>query len=330
MRKFLVKLFVIISFIGFNSNLFSQNVTVKASIDSSKILIGDQVKLSLEVTQPKGVKVGFPLLKDSIISKVEVVSNLPIDTAYSKDSASYILTQKYILTGFDSGYYVLPPLKFMVNNDSVFTEAIELFVSTLPVDTLKKPITDIKEPYDTPYSFGEFLLFLKDNWYFVVAILLLIGGVIFLIYYLKKRKKNEPILPKIEKPKEPAHVIALRELERIRLEKLWQKNKVKQYHIELTEAIRVYIEHRFEVPAMEQTSDEIISSFVHSNLINSTSLNSLKQILYLADLVKFAKLDPLADENDLSFKNAFNFVESTKAVEKIEIQEQSANLKNEQ
>ena len=62
------------------------------------------------------------------------------------------------------------------------------------------------------------------------------------------------------------------------------------------------------------TSDEILTSL---KLVTDTdsSIESLKQILKLADLVKFAKYKPLPDENDLSLMNAYLYVNQTKVEE---------------
>jgi hypothetical protein len=119
-----------------------------------------------------------------------------------------------------------------------------------------------------------------------------------------------------EKPKEPAHVVALRELDRIKDEKLWQKDKTKQYYSEVTDVIRTYIEDRFEIRAMEQTTDEIMTSFRYRrDLLNEKSMGNLSQILSLADLVKFAKYHPLPDDDNLTLVNSYFFINETKKEE---------------
>ena len=71
----------------------------------------------------------------------------------------------------------------------------------------------------------------------MIAILGFVGW-----YLYKKFKRNEPVIKKMSKPKEAPHLVAYRELERIKLEKLWQKNMVKDYHSQLTELLQA--EHR--------------------------------------------------------------------------------------
>ena len=97
-------------------------------------------------------------------------------------------------------------------------------------------------------------------------------------------------------------------LDNLAEKKLWQNGRDKEFHTELTEILRQYIEARFAVPAMEKTSDEILDELYELAESQKASLANLKQILSIADLVKFAKYHPYADENQL-------FVEQTKKVE---------------
>ena len=147
--------------------------------------------------------------------------------------------------------------------------------------------------------------------------MILIGAILFfLLYSIKRKKNNQPIFARPQKPKEPAHIVAIRELDRIKSEKVWQKGKTKQFYSEVTDALRTYIEDRFSIRALEQTSDETIEAFrVQKELIGEKNFENLNQILKLADLVKFAKYRPLPDDDNLSLVNAYFFVNETKKEE---------------
>jgi hypothetical protein len=174
-------------------------------------------------------------------------------------------------------------------------------------------------PYAAPLT-------LKEVTPYILGILLL-GAIIFLVLYsIKRRKKNKPFFALPQKPKEPAHIIALRELDRIKAEKIWQKEKTKQYYSEVTDVLRNYIEDRFEIRAMEQTTDEILDSFRYrKDLISEKNYQNLSQILSVADLVKFAKYKTLPDDDNLTLVNSYFFVNETKREEakKPEIAEKS-------
>ncbi len=290
----------------------AQRIKATARLDSTNILLGDQIKLFLEIDHPKNVKVGFPQVPDSINGLIEVLNHSKIDT-FKMDNEEFIKQiQSYTITCFDSGSYRIPPYWFKIDIDghidSVPSNGVTLNVFSMKIDTTKGP-TDIKMPYDAPLT-------LKEVTPYILGVIL-IGAIIFLILYsIKRKKNNKPIFSRPKKPKEPAHIVALRELDRIKREKIWQKGKHKQFYSQVTEALRVYIEDRFGIPAMEQTSDETIESFrIDKSLLTEKQFNELSEILKLADLVKFAKYTPLPDDDSKSLENAYIFVNETKKVE---------------
>ncbi len=305
--KFKIILFFIATV--FAGQVHAQRIKATASLDSSKILIGDQVKLFLEIDHPKNVDVTFPQVPDTINSLIEVLSRSGIDTFEADNEKFMKQIQAYTITCFDSGAYRIPPYWFKIdmdgNIDSVPSNGVTLQVFSMEIDTTKGP-TDIKMPYDAPLT-------LKEVTPYILGVILIGAIIFFLLYSIKRKKKNQPIFARPKKPKEPAHIIALRELDRIKTEKVWQKGKTKQYYSELTDTLRTYIEDRFAIRAMEQVTDEILDSFrAQKNLLNDKNFANLSQILQLADLVKFAKYQPLPDDDNLALVNAYFFINETK------------------
>ncbi|HEY3372840.1 MAG TPA: hypothetical protein VGK10_18470 [Prolixibacteraceae bacterium] len=292
--------------------LKAQQVKVKASIDSTHMLIGDQMKLTLEIEKPKDMDIQFPTVPDSISSQIEVIKRLPIDTFKLDNKDRERLSQSILISSFDSGSHVIPPFYFKLKHnqiaDSIATNAMIFNVLTMKIDTTKGPV-DIKVPYGAPVT-------LKEITPYIMGIILIAAIIFFLFYYLRWKKKNVPLFAKPEKPQEPAHVVALRQLDHIKAQKLWQQEKIKQYYSEVADTIRTYVENRFNIPAMEQTSAETIGIFKQNKeLIDGNSLNEIQHILSLADLVKFAKYTPLPDDNNLTLMNAYFFVNQTKKEE---------------
>jgi hypothetical protein len=309
---------IILSFlliILFSFSTFAQDIKATATLDSNSINIGQQIKLKLSVeytvNNGKQIKLKWPEISDTIRKEIEIVQQSKVDTIIpdSSDMFRFIQTKTLYITSFDSGYWAIPPFKFIVNNDTagVFTESLLLQVNTIPVDTTLA-IKDIKAPYDENYTWLDWL---KDNPYIVYGTLAGLILLIILIYFIRKHYKAKPVVVEVAAPKIPAHVTALQKLEKLQNEKLWQEGKLKLYHITLSEIVRQYIEDRFAIQALEQTTDEILFGF-RNTAIDEESKTKLKQLLILSDLVKFAKEQPLPNENEQSLTNAFDFVNGTK------------------
>lgn len=292
--------------------LSAQTTNVSAVIDTNSILIGEQTTIELKINyrlDGEKVAIQFPLLKDTINEFVEIVSSSPIDTVYPDETDLAIIeqSQKIVITSFDSGYYAIPPFQFIVQGDTLESEAILLEVQNVVVDT-SQAIFDIKKPLDEPFSILDWV---KENWKILAGVLILLILITLVIVYFIT-KKPAPV-QEIVKPIIPAHITALQKLEEIKGQKLWQAGKVKLYHSHISEILRDYIEQRFQVNALEETTAEILHGLrLHS--INQELMNKLSQTLTLADLVKFAKEQPLPNENDMSIINAIEFVNSTKLV----------------
>jgi len=301
--------------IAASQSLFSGNVTVHAKLDSNSIRIGEQTKLNLSISYHSDegeIKILWPSFNDTLGSKhIEIVGKSKIDTTIpEKNSNMYELvqSQKLTITSFDSGFYAIPPLKFIVNGDSLHpmeTEPLLLQVNNIQVDTTKA-IKDIKPPLAVPYTWLDAL---KEYLPLIGWTMLGIAIIIAIAYYLSKLKKKKPDTIE-EQPQLPPHMLALQELEKLREQKLWQEGKFKQYHSAISDIIRLYVERRFKVNAPEQTTDEILHGFKNV-VIDNENREKLRRILILADLVKFAKEQPLPNENELSLTNAIEFVNGT-------------------
>jgi hypothetical protein len=310
MKRIIISLFLFISI----TSVFSQEVIVTTSIDSSRIFIGDQVKFSVTVDQPANLQVSLPFFRDTICKNIEIVSGPVIDSSATLDGRIKII-EKYLITSFDSGLYQIRPVYAEMKNAnglkrfySDYTQLEVMRVRIAPADTTAK-IYDIINPYRAPVTIGEIFPWLL----LVVLVCIFIWAA---IRFIRKLKKTKTEIETVIDP-DPAHVIAFRELERLREDKLWQKGEIKNYYTRLTEIIRQYLENRFRVFSLELTTAETLDALVRTGFKKDGSYNLLKTILTGADLVKFAKYNPEPSENELHFKNSWDFVLATKEDELI-------------
>ncbi len=301
-----LKLIALAGCLALTANLKAQN-TFTAKLDSSLLLIGEQVSLHLKLITDQKHPALLPVLSDTIMKGIEIVDIKKADTV-TLDNDRIQIDQDYLVTSFDSGLYYIPPFIAIEQLDSVLSNSLMLKVFTIPVDSASvEKLKDIKEVLKPKFVWSDYA-------YILYIILVLVGlaiGGYYLRMYLKKKKETVIIPPELLLP---ADVAALQALDRIKQEKLWQQGREKEYYTELTDALRNYVDRRFEIDAPEMTSSEILTALT-SVKCEKSSVSHLKQIFVISDLVKFAKYKPFSDENDLSLSNAYTFVNETKVVE---------------
>lgn len=289
----------------------AQEVDVSATLDTTVIRIGEQTKLHLTVQyrgdQGQDIKIYWPDLKDTLQDKIEIINKTKVEKINDKnDPLLFTQQQTLTITSFEEGFYPVKPIAFMINGDTGNireTEAFLLEVKTIEVDT-SQAIKDIKGPLSEPFDWREAIPYVLWG----LAILAVIAAIVWAI--IKLTRKKTATIEKKPKILIPPHIKALEALTQLKAQHLWQKGKVKQYHSAISDILRTYIEERFKVNALEQTTEEILTS-LRSVVIDNESKAKLKQVLMLADLVKFAKEQPLPQENEMSLSNAFSFVEGT-------------------
>ena len=319
---------IVWSFIGLffllgGNAVAQQRPLIDVSIDSAAILIGEQTMLHLTVTADQDRPVQVIIPNDTLMAGVELLNLSKADSTQIENNR-LVIKQDLLITSFDSALYLLPPLKVIDGVDTVYSNQVALKVSTLPVNAENpEEYFDIKQVWKPPFVWADYLPILLG-----ILLVLLLAAVTW--YGWKRWKEQKSLIPfKKEGPKLPPHEQAIKELDAIKEQKLWQQGLNKAYYTQITETLRRYIDGRFGINAMEMTSGEILD-LIRQNDEAKPLYENLRQILSLADFVKFAKMNPLPDENDLSLANAYRFVEQTKPVEEeAKPAEESTELKQE-
>jgi len=284
------------------------NAQVSVQTDTTNIRIGEQIQLKYIVDKQDGIL--FPKLQLDSLQKMEVVKSLPIDTIKNK------LVKKYLLTSFDSGRYELPAQLIRLKDKKYKTKPIIFDVSTVAIDTTKQKLFPIKAIQYQKLSIKDYA---KNYWYLLLLLPIILGLIWW--FFIRKKPTEEEKIAKI-----PPFEMAVNQLTELDKKLLWQNNKTKQYYSELTDILRVYIEKEFKVPALESTTGELISTLKkfknESGLdISKKTILKLKDLLKEADLVKFAKSRPFADEIQMHRKYADTILEGLKVEEEIIIEE---------
>lgn len=285
--------------------LYAQGVSVTAKVDSVQLMIGEQTNLVLQVNINKAQKAVFPMFTDTIVKGIELLETSPVDTTYGDNKERLTLTQRYKITSFDENLYFIPPFEVAVDGEMYESESLSLKVETFDLSEADpNEFFGPKEIMDPPFVWSD--------WLVLALSLLLLAPAIYLVVYLVRRLlDNKPIIRRIQlTPKVPPHEEAFKLIEEIKNRKSWQSEGPKAYYTELTDVLRSYIWKRFGFNALEMTSSEIIEEL--DQIDDKKQINELRELFTTADLVKFAKHNPLINENDANLMQAIDFINETK------------------
>ena len=298
-------LLVVCLLAGFTAG--AQQTLIDVKVDTADILVGEQTTLHVTVTTDPNRRIVIPLPSDTLMTGVEVLSVSDADSTVA--DGRLVIRRDILVTSFDSSLYLLPPFIAIDGADTIASNQVALKVSTVPVDVDNpEKFYDIKDVWKPPFVLADYY-----PWIFgVLTALFLICVIGYLVQRYRRHRSEVPVKP--AEPELPPYETAIRELDSIKDQKLWQQGLNKEYYTQVTDTLRRYISRRYGVNAMEKTSEEILA-IIERESDERSVYDTLRQVLRLSDYVKFAKLHPLPDENDESMRNAYLFVNQTKRTE---------------
>jgi hypothetical protein len=305
------RVFALVALISFFTAAYSQEITVKSAPDTTAILIGDQIGFSVSVTLPPGIDATLSTAADTLAGKIIILGRSARDTVKWTDG-NMTVTDRYLITSYDSGTYSIPPFYAeLLSGDSLkryYSDYSMLRVArpeVAPKDSTDV-IYDIVPPRVAPLTFREILPWL--------VIALIAAAVVYLLArFLPRNPLKRFIRPPA--PREPAHIIALRELNRLREEEIWQKGEVKEFYSRLSDILRRYIDNRYGIMSPEMTTDETVRMLQKAAVTTHDEMSLVKELLSLSDMVKFAKYVPQSQVHQKSIDDAVRFVELTREPE---------------
>ncbi len=310
---------ILLFFFVFIASLNAQNIEVSAYTDSSQYFVGDYIKYSIDLKYDKNIRVEFPNIKDSL-KQLEFIYELP--KFQNEVDDKIVETRSFNFSYYDSAKVTIQefPIKYFVGNDEsiIKTNPVSVTVKAIPTNP-QEAIKDIKAPERIPF-----------DWLILILIILAIIIIIAIGYWVYKKyfkKSPEEAAKKIILI--PPHETALKELHRIEEEKLWQQGEIKEFHTQITNIVRKYFEDRFNILALEMSSSELIPSLNKIKECDSI-IDLSREFFENADLVKFAKFQPMPSVNENMIKQAFDIVIKTKPnlvdENKKEVNEENANV----
>lgn len=276
------------------------------------VLIADQLRYGVRLNEvPEGTRFMFPNYQDTLIRDVEIVRPWQMDTISvrkaGKGQPGVMDIEAYmVITSFEEGLYDLPGIEFVRWSpegvvDTLSYATNQLAVTTIPVDTATFVVHEIKDQVRYPVTFMEVLPY--------ILAVLFIGGLIALAAWLIVRQRRKKAGEEAAR-KDPAHIVALREIDKWRGDKFWEPSQQKAFYSGVTDALRAYIDARYGISAMEMTTQELFDSLKGTDVPDDLK-QPLRELFERADFVKFAKHAADRDENSSVVPLAVRFVTST-------------------
>ena len=292
----------------------SAQVRVNISLDSTVMLIGDQLGVGLDFYLPEGAAISEIKYDEwAEAGKVEILEKSELNTVNA--GPPILMEQRLLLTTFDSGYHKLPPLEVIYIQggvkDTAYSSDLAMTVNTIPV-TRESQIRDNKDIIE------EGINWLDAAPYFL-GIVLVILLTLFVRQLLTKKKPEVEAPPP---PPRPAHEIALEQLDQLEADALWQKGEVKAFQSDLTFVLRSYLENRYDIPALEATTPEIIKAMTMRFL---DADGKIRSVLEMADMVKFAKAQPELSAHPAALQTVRDFVLTTRQPDPVSTESEEEN-----
>lgn len=288
-----------------------QTPVVTARVEPDSVMIGDRFDYIIEVEKDLVQVVDFPVFRSDGKEDLVLVEEAPVDTL-EREGRRMKLRKRYRLAIFQEGHHDFGRAEVLYADKNIVdtlysAEPLRLEVATFEIDSTSQSIYDLKPQRTLPFRFAEIGGYVAWS---IAGLVVLAAALFGLVRWLRQRGATLGGLFPGKAPL-PSHVEAIRALEALHHQKLWQNNRHKQYYSGLTDILRTYISRRWEVGAMEMTTDEIVEAMREVDLPEKARMD-LTAILRHGDLAKFAKATPDAEQNEADYLNAYYFVEETK------------------
>ncbi len=282
-----------------------------ARFEPQEVVLGDHFDLVMEVEAAEGCAVAFPDLSAGFAEgEIELIKDGEVDTI-SRGEGLLGLRKRYTLIGFEANRYAIDSLGVLYATsperiDTLLSRvALEVNIAMIPTDSTQTTIYPIKPPMKVSLRVGEVAGYVGAILLGVVLLFLLIRYIAALVGRRSKRV--------VVTPAEPPHVVAIRRLEQLHNQKLWQNGRLKEYYTALTDILREYLDGRYGVDAPEMTSEEILSALKRVG-VSAKHYADLQRLLGESDLVKFAKYLPEQEYHEEAYYKVYYFVEESKVV----------------
>jgi hypothetical protein len=284
---------------------------LSAKVDRASVNPGDIVTFTVAADYAQGVSINLPEIADRLADFRIVNSG---DSGPIKKGDRLLAERWHKLQADVAGSYTIEPIEVSyvqgggaqktLKTPKIFIEVVSLMGKQGEASDIR----DIKPPLSAAPPYKNILLMLAALGGFVM----LIPAIWWLIAWLRRRaeaRKSASRLP---------HEEALEALDKLLKKRLIEKGRAREFCFEISEIFRQYMQARFEIPAIDWTTDEILLHIDEDGMIEETLKPLVRAFLIDTDLVKFARSQPPRDDLDRMVEDTRSFIDRTKVVETAE------------
>ena len=298
---------LIIGLLFLSPHSFAQAPVVKTSVDKTDILIGQQIHYKVETSMPDNTyRMSWFSVPDSFGNFVPILKE-KIDSSYSNGNLNF--SQQIIITSFDSGRQVIPPLTLTASTlegDSTFniyTDSIPINVTYSPADSTL-PFHDIKNIIEVKKTFPW--------WIWLLIGLGVIIIVFLIIYFIRKSRKKKDT--GIFESKLSPYDEAMKLLDELQKENLPEKNEIREYYLRLSDIFKRYLSRKTNSYQMHLTTDELLMELNELEL-SKQKISDFASCLRMGNAVKFARYVPPEYENQKCFSETKEMITNINNIE---------------
>lgn len=251
---------------------------------------------------------GWPQWQDTIPGGLEILHTNLRDTLAPQNSDpdewDMIVAQSWVVTGWDSGYVLIPSIK--LGGDSTSPILLQIVPSRTEGEVQMMPAAEIVQ-----IEWSVYERFIKAApWIGLLIGLVILFFMVKYVYHWWRNRASEGKPIEETKPYIPPHITALKDLKTLEERQSWNKGEAKTFHVQLSQIIRTYIDGRFHISSLEKTTREV-SELINTLDINTSDKSKLLVALRLGDQIKFAKRQALSEEHTRSISVCIDFVQNT-------------------
>lgn len=306
-----VGLYIVLLFILLVSVVHADGIEVTASVNKHTAYIGDKIDYTVTIIYDSTITL-IPPGVGANLGQFDV-QNYKVEDEKTLDDGRRQQKLWFRMMTFTTGDYVIPPLPI----EYMTADSTKQVISSDPIKITIKSVLAEGTPKDSLIvNVLKKQASLESGW--PLWLILTVSGAGLLIialgiwWWVKKRLAKEEVYV----DPRPSWEIAFADLVLLKEKQYIQDGELKLFYIELTEIIRRYLGRKFEFEAVELTTSEI-DEYLDDIDFDRNFQKELISFLQHADLVKFAKFVPPAEQPDKDWQTAYSLIDKSKEMEVI-------------